>query len=238
MKRALVAGGSSPIGVAVCEELASQGFHVLIHTNSNIPKANECMERIVSAGGSAEVLILDLLDPKSSDVLEKIATDSPIQVFVHCVGGQRDKPFAAMNFEDWQEVVDLNLTSFFATLRPIIVPMMRSRWGRIIAMSSLSATLGNRGQANYAAAKGGLLPLVKSLTQEYGSRGITANVVAPGLIDTLDTKALENYDALVRLSPTRRAGTVHEVAAIVGFLASEKAGYISGQHIAVDGGTS
>lgn len=238
MKRALVAGGTSPIGIAVCEDLAAQGFHVIVHAHSNISKANKCVDRITSSGGSAEPLVLDLLDTAASEVLAQLAGDAPIQVLVHCVGGQNDKPFAAMNLDDWKEIIDLNLTSFFATLQPIIMPMMRTRWGRIIVMSSLSGTLGHRGQANYAAAKGGLLPLVKTLTQEYGSRGITANVVSPGLIDTPETKRLENYDALVKMSPARRAGTVQEVAALVSYLASDSAGYISGQRIAMDGGTS
>lgn len=238
MKIALITGGSSPIGLAVCKELAGNGFHVIVHTHSNIEKATACVEDIRSNGGSGEVLVLDLLDAGAFAELESLAIRTPIQVLVHCVGGQRDKPFAAMEFDEWQDVIDLNLTSFFTTLRPIIIPMMRTRWGRVIAISSLSATLGNRGQSNYAAAKGALLPLIKSLSQEYGSRGITANVVTPGLIDTPETKALKNYDALVSLSASGRAGLVQDVADLVGFLASDKAGYISGQHIAVDGGAS
>jgi 3-oxoacyl-[acyl-carrier protein] reductase len=132
----------------------------------------------------------------------------------------------------------VNLNGFYAALRPLIMPMMRGRWGRIVAISSLTAIMGNRGQTNYAASKGGLLALAKSLTREYASRGITANVVAPGLIATPETERLGNFEALRRLSPAGRAGTPEDVAAIVGFLASDSAGYISGQMIAVDGGTS
>ncbi|MDH3738663.1 MAG: 3-oxoacyl-ACP reductase FabG [Alphaproteobacteria bacterium] len=238
MKRALVTGGSSPIGAAVADELAAAGMHVIVHANRNIAAAQETVDRIVAAGGSAEALALDLLDPSSAERLATLAETAPIQVLTHCVGGQRDMPFAAMSPEDWSQIIDLNLNSFFATLRPIIVPMMRGRWGRIIAVSSLTAVTGNRGQTNYAAAKGGMLALMKSLAREYGSRGITANVVAPGLIDTPETKALANYRELTLLSPSQRAGTPDEVAALVGFLASEKAGYISGQLICVDGGTA
>jgi 3-oxoacyl-[acyl-carrier protein] reductase len=170
-------------------------------------------------------------------VLAERALEAPFQILVHCVGGQRDMPFAAMSPEDWSDIVDLNLNTLFTALRPIVLPMMRCRWGRIVAVSSLTAVTGNRGQSNYAAAKGGLLAMMKSLTREYGSRGLTANVVAPGLIDTPETEALANYRDLVRLCPAGRAGRPEEVAALIGFLASEKAGYISGQLIAVDGGT-
>lgn len=238
MKHALVTGGSSPIGAAVSLELAGQGLHVLVHANTNIAKADACVAAIRAAGGSADSFQLDLSDPEASSVLSTMAKKTPIQVLVHCVGGQNDKPFAAMDAADWNSIIDLNLSSFFTALQPLIMPMMRSRWGRVVALSSLTAVRGNRGQANYAAAKGGLLPLVKTLTQEYGSRGITANVVAPGLIDSAETVQLENYADLVRLSPAQRAGKVEEVAALIGFLVSEKAGYISGQQICIDGGSS
>lgn len=238
MKQALVIGGSSPIGQAICKGLAADGLHVIVHANRNIAAAAACVTEIQTAGGQAEVLQLDILDPASADVLEERAAKTPIQVVVHCAGKQIDKPFAAMDFADWNDVINLNLTSFFTVVRPLIMPMLRQRWGRIIALSSLTAVRGNRGQTNYAAAKGGFLPLMKSLTQEYGSRGITANVVAPGLIDTPDTASLDNHADLVNYIPAKRAGTVDEVAALVGFLASDKADYISGQQISIDGGAS
>jgi 3-oxoacyl-[acyl-carrier protein] reductase len=238
MKQALVIGGSSPIGQAVCKELASNGMYVLVHANRNLAAAEACVKEIEAAGGQAEALQLDILDPASAVMLEERAVKSPIQVVVHCAGKQIDKPFASMELADWDDVIDVNLRSFFTVVRPLIMPMLRKRWGRIIALSSLTAVRGNRGQTNYAAAKGGFLPLMKSLTQEYGSRGITANVVAPGLIDTPDTMALRNRETLISLTPVKRAGTVEEVAALVGFLASEKAGYISGQQICIDGGSS
>lgn len=238
MIQALVIGGSSPIGQAVCKELAANGMYVLVHANRNIAAAEACVKEIETTGGRAEALQLDILDPASAVVLEERAVKSPIQVVVHCAGKQIDKPFASMELADWDDVIDVNLRSFFTVVRPLIMPMLRKRWGRIIALSSLTAVRGNRGQTNYAAAKGGFLPLMKSLAQEYGSRGITANVVAPGLIDTPDTIALSNRDALISLTPAKRAGTVQEVAALVGFLASDKAGYISGQQISIDGGSS
>ncbi|MEM6905279.1 MAG: SDR family NAD(P)-dependent oxidoreductase, partial [Pseudomonadota bacterium] len=223
MKRALVTGGSSPIGGAIAEELAAQGIHVLVHANTNAAAAAETVARIEAAGGSAEALTLDLLADGAREALAARAEETPIQILIHAVGLHRDMPFAAMEPEDWTRVIDVNLTSFYTALRPLILPMMRTRWGRVIAVSSLTAVTGNRGQTNYAAAKGGLLALMKSLTREYAPRGITANVIAPGLIDTAETRELANFEALKALSPAGRAGTAEEVAALAGFLCSEKA---------------
>lgn len=239
MKRALVTGGSSPIGVEICYRLARQGMHVIVHANSSVNVAQACVDRICDQGGSAEVLELDFTDTESTmERLEQLSSQAPIQVLVHCIGRQVDKPFAAMEIEDWSAVVDTNLNSFFAALRPIIMPMIRTRWGRVIAVSSLTGVRGNKGQTNYAAAKGGFFALMKSLSMEYGARGVTANVVAPGLIETEETKALPNYSDLVKLSPTKRAGRPDEVAALVGFLAGDDAGYITGQQFCIDGGAS
>ncbi len=239
MKRALVTGGSSPIGAAICQRLASSGLHVIVHANSRLDKAQACVEQIHQSGGSAEAVAVDLCAGEpASETLAQLSVDQPVQVFVHCVGRQKDMPFAAMTPNDWTSVIDINLNTFFSALRPLILPMIRSRWGRVIAVSSLSGVKGNRGQANYAAAKGGFLPLIKSLTYEYGSRGITANVVSPGLIETDDTAALENYDKLVSQTPIKRAGYVNEVAALIEFLVGEEAGFISGQQICIDGGAS
>ncbi len=239
MRRALVTGGSSPIGAAIARQLAAQDLHVIVHANRNLAGAEATATAIREQGGSAETLRLDLTDlDQARSVLGAMAELAPIQVLVHNAGLHRDVPFAAMEPDDWREVIDVNLNGFYAALRPLIMPMMRGRWGRIVAISSLAAITGNRGQTNYAAAKGGLLALAKSITREYASRGITANVVAPGLIATPETERLENFDALLQLCPTRRAGTPEDVAAIVGFLASDSACYISGQLIAVDGGTS
>lgn len=239
MRRALVTGGASPIGSAICRELAGQGLHVIVHAGRNAGAAAEAAGAIRATGGSAESICLDLRDVEGAlATLGVLAEGAPVEVLVHNAGLHRDMPFAGMAPEDWRAVVEVNLTGFYAALRPLILPMMRGRWGRIVAISSLTAITGNRGQTNYAAAKGGLLALAKSLTREYAGRGITANVVAPGLIATSETEALENFSALRGLCPTGRAGTPQEVAAVVGFLASDAASYISGQLIAVDGGTS
>lgn len=238
MRRALVTGGSGPLGAAIAERLAAGGAAVTVHANGNLAAAEATAAKIRAAGGVAEALALDLLDEAAEARLAEIAEAAPFDILVHCAGGRRDKPFAAMTRADWTDVIDLNLGSLFGALKPIIMPMMRGRWGRVVILSSLTAVTGNRGQSNYAAAKGGMLAAAKSLTREYGSRGITVNVLAPGLIDTPETRALANYDALCKLAAAGRAGTVEEVAALAAFLVSEEAGYISGQLISMDGGTS
>jgi 3-oxoacyl-[acyl-carrier protein] reductase len=239
MKRALVTGGSSPIGAAIARQLAAQGLHVIVHANQKLAEAEATAADICAQGGSAEAISLNLTDLEhAQSVLGAMVEDAPIQVLVHNAGLRRDVPFAGMTPDSWRAVIDVNLNGFYAALRPLIMPMMRARWGRIVAISSLTAIMGNRGQTNYAASKGGLLALAKSITREYASRGITANVVAPGLIATPETESLENFDELRQLCPTGQAGTPEDVAATVGFLASDSARYISGQMITVDGGIS
>ncbi|MDT8344646.1 MAG: SDR family NAD(P)-dependent oxidoreductase, partial [Thermohalobaculum sp.] len=207
MRRALVTGGSSPIGAAIAHTLARQGLHVIVQAGANLAAAQATAAAIREAGHSAEAIALDLTRiEETRSTLGAMATDAPIQVLVHNAGLHRDMPFAAMEFDDWRQVIDVNLNGFFVALSPLILPMMRSRWGRIIAISSLAAIAGNRGQTSYAAAKGGYLALAKSLTREYASRGITANVVAPGLIETPETLKLANFEALRALCPTGRAG--------------------------------
>ncbi len=235
----MITGGASPIGAAISRRLAADGCHVVVHANSNVDAAEALSDEIRASGGSAESLVLDLTrTTEAMQRLEARAADAPIEILVHNAGLHRDIPFAGMAIDDWQAVLDVNLTGLFAALRPLILPMMRRRWGRVIAISSLTAVTGNRGQSNYAAAKGGYLAFAKSITREYASRGITANVVAPGLIATPETEGMENYEALRALCPAGRAGVPEDVASIVGFLASEQSSYISGQMIAVDGGTS
>lgn len=236
MTRALVVGGSSPIGAAIARNLAAQGCEVVVHANSQANAAEDVCKEIVAAGGAAAPFVMDLTKPGAAEAVAELASQTPIQVLAHCVGMQRDMPFAAMTRDDWSMVMDVNLNSIFTVLNPIILPMIRTRWARVVLISSLSAIAGNRGQTNYAAAKSGLHGFAKSLAREYGSRGLTANVVAPGLIDTPATRALPNFDQLAAMAPAKCAGTVDDVASLVGFLCSRQAGYISGQMICVDGG--
>jgi 3-oxoacyl-[acyl-carrier protein] reductase len=231
-RRALVTGGSSPIGAAICRRLAAEGHEVLVHAHGNLIRAEALAAEI---GGSA--FACDLTDiPATAAAMEAVLAAGPIQILVHNAGTHDDVPLAGMSEAQWRGVVDVTLNGFYAALRPLILPMIGTRWGRIVAISSISGLLGNRGQANYAAAKAGLIGAVKSVSLEYASRGVTANVVAPGIIESPAVAAALPRERIAELVPARRAGRPEEVAELVAFLASERAGYISGQTIAVSGG--
>ena len=159
----------------------------------------------------------------------------PIQILVNNAGVHDDAVMAGMRREQWDKVIDVNLNGFFNVTQPLLLAMIRTRWGRIINMSSIAGVMGNRGQANYAASKAGLIGASKSMAQEMGSRGITVNVVAPGIIEGSMTKAVFDQDTIKRLVPMARAGRAEEVAHVVAFLASEQAAYVSGQVIGVNG---
>lgn len=232
-RRALVTGGSSPIGAAICRRLAAAGHEVLVHAHGNLARA----EALASELGHARAFGCDLTDiPATAAAMEALLAGGPIQILVHSAGTHDDVPLAGMSEAQWRSVVDVTLNGFYAALRPLILPMIGTRWGRIVAISSISGLMGNRGQANYAAAKAGLMGAVKSVSLEYASRGVTANTVAPGIIESPAVAAAMPRERIAELVPARRAGRPEEVAALVGFLASEEAAYISGQTIAVSGG--
>jgi 3-oxoacyl-[acyl-carrier protein] reductase len=170
--------------------------------------------------------------------IERILQDGPIHILVTAAGVHDDAPMAGMDFGQWSKVIDVNLHGFFRVCQPLLLPMMRTRWGRVIALSSVAGQIGNRGQANYAAAKSGLHGAIKSLSIELASRGITANVVAPGIIEGDMAGALFDKQKIKQLVPAQRPGTPEEVADLVAFLASPDAGYISGQVIGINGGMS
>ncbi len=236
MKRALVTGGSGGIGAAICRRFAEQGLHVLVHANSRLAAAEALVREIRDAGGSAETICFDVCDGETTRVrLEAAAETAPIQVVVHNAGMHDDAPLAGMHPEQWARVVGVSLNGFYNVVQPLLMPMLPMRWGRVISISSIAALRGNRGQANYAAAKAGLHGASKSLALELASRGITANVVAPGVIASPMTDRLFPPEQLKRLVPMQRAGRAEEVADLVAFLASERAAYISGQVISIDG---
>jgi 3-oxoacyl-[acyl-carrier protein] reductase len=237
MKRALITGGSGGIGAAIAQRLARDGLHVIVHANRNREQAEAVAGEIRSAGGSAETTAFDVADGQASaQVLETLLVAGPIQVLVNNAGIHDDAPLAGMTFEQWHRVVDVTLHGFYHVTQPLLLPMLRTRWGRIISISSIAGVVGNRGQANYAAAKAGLHGASKSLAFEVASRGVTVNVVAPGIVQTPMAQAAFSKEQIDALVPVKRAGTPEEVAALVGFLASPDAGYITGQVVSINGG--
>ena len=237
MKRALVTGGSGDLGSAIARRLARDGLHVIVHANARLATAEAVAAAIRADGGSAEAIAFDVTDAQASAAaLERLLEAGAIQVLVNNAGIHDDAVFPGMRAEQWHRVIDVSLHGFFHVTQPLALPMARTRWGRIISISSVAAIMGNRGQANYAAAKGALHGASKSLSLELASRGITVNVVAPGIIASAMADGVFDKDAIARMVPAKRAGTADEVAALVAFLAGPDAGYISGQVISVNGG--
>ena len=237
LKRALVTGGSGGIGSAICRRLAADGFSVIVHANNNLATAQALAADIVAAGGQAQAVAFDVTNASATaDALRALLEQGPIQVLVNNAGIHDDAVFPGMRLAQWQRVLDVSLNGFFHVTQPLSLPMIRTRWGRIITITSVAAVAGNRGQVNYSAAKGALHAATKSLALEVASRGITVNAVAPGIIDTGMAQGSFSAEDIARMVPMKRAGRAEEVADLVGFLASERAAYISGQIISINGG--
>jgi 3-oxoacyl-[acyl-carrier protein] reductase len=237
MIRALVTGGSGAIGAAICRRLAAAGRRVVVHANRNLAQAEQVAQNIRAAGGGADAVAFDITNERETALaLDKLLADGPVQIVVNNAGIHADAPMAGMSGEQWKSVLDVSLHGFFNVTKPLLLPMIGTRWGRIVSLSSVAAVRGNRGQTNYAAAKAGLHGATRSLALELASRGITVNAVAPGVIASPMTKETFTDSAISALVPMKRAGQPEEVAALVGFLASDEAGYISGQVISIDGG--
>ncbi|MBA8882676.1 3-oxoacyl-ACP reductase FabG [Dokdonella fugitiva] len=236
-RRALVTGGSGDIGGAIARALAADGCDVLVHAHGGLERAQAVVEAIVAAGGRARAIAFDLVDGEAARaVLEAELAHGPIQVLVHNAGIHDDAPLAGMREEQWRRVIDVSLHGFFHVVQPLLLPMARTRWGRIVSLSSVAAVLGNRGQANYAAAKSALHGATRSLAREMASRGITANVVAPGVIAGRMIGDAFDEAQLKAIVPAGRAGKPEEVAALVRFLCSDAASYVNGQVIGINGG--
>ena len=236
-KRALVTGASGALGSAIAQRLAGAGATVLLHGHSR-PEALEALaETLRAAGGTAECWPFDITsDAGCAAAVAGMLQGGPVQIVVNNAGTHDDAVFPGMKPAQWHGVIEVSLHGFFRVTQPLVLPMLRTRWGRIINVSSVAALAGNRGQVNYAAAKGALNSATKALSLELASRGVTVNAIAPGIIASPMAATAFDADTIKRLVPCQRAGTPEEVAALAGFLASPEAGYITGQVISVNGG--
>ncbi len=235
--RALVTGGSGGLGAAICIQLAAAGHFVYVHANQSRKVADAVVSEIIAAGGRAQAVAFDVTDADASrSALESLLEQAPVQILVNNAGIHDDAVFPGMRSDQWHRVVDVAVDGFYNVTHPLMMPMIRTRWGRIINITSVAALSGNRGQVNYAAAKGALNAATKALSLEVASRGITVNAVAPGIISTGMSGAAFDASAIADLVPMKRAGTAEEVASLVGYLASKESGYITGQVISVNGG--
>jgi 3-oxoacyl-[acyl-carrier protein] reductase len=237
---ALVTGGSRGIGRAIAQSLATTGATVVVNYRGNQAAADETVASIEAAGGKAVAIQADVANAEDVERLFKEVTErfGRIDILVNNAGITRDTLMLRMKDDDWDAVMDTNLRGLFLCTRAALRPMTRARWGRIINITSVVGLMGNAGQANYAAAKAGIIGFSKSVAREIGSRSITVNAVAPGFIDTELTAVLgpEMREALIKQIPLGRLGAPEDVASLVTFLASEQAAYITGQTFNTDGG--
>lgn len=235
-KVALVSGASRGIGAAIALTLAEQGTDVVLTCVRQRAAADGLAEQIRALGRKAWVAQFDVKDAaQTRTALEQLLSETPIHIVVNNAGVVADAPFPALTTEAWHSVLDTSLDGFFHVTQPLIMPMVRRKWGRIINIVSVSGITGNRGQVNYSAAKAGLIGATKALALELAKRNITVNAVAPGLIDT-EMIASAPVAEILKFIPMQRVGTAQEVADLVAFLASDKSSYMTGQVISISGG--
>ncbi len=236
-RHALVTGASGDLGSAIARRLSQAGCHVWVHASSQPARADAVVQAIRAAGGSADPVVFDVTDAAAvQQALATLLEQHPIDILVNNAGVHDDAAFPGMTAAQWQRVLQVNLDGFFHVTQPLTMPMVRQRWGRIINISSVAALAGNRGQVNYAAAKGGLQAATRALSLELASRNITVNAVAPGIIAGSMTEGVFDDKLIKDMVPAKRAGKPEEVAELVAFLASDAAAYITGQTISIKGG--
>jgi 3-oxoacyl-[acyl-carrier protein] reductase len=236
-KRALITGASGALGSAIARRLAAQGATLLLHANARPEAVRSLAASIIAGGGHAEALVFDLADDEATRAAcERLLSSGAVQILVNNAGVHDDAVFPALRAEQWHRVIDVSLHGFFRVTQPLLLPMLRTRWGRIVNISSLAAIIGNKGQVNYAAAKGALNSATKALSLEVASRGVTVNAVAPGIIASPMADAAFDAKQIAEWVPAKRAGTPDEVGALVAFLCGPDAGYITGQVISINGG--
>jgi 3-oxoacyl-[acyl-carrier protein] reductase len=236
-KRALVTGASGALGQAIARRLAQGGATVLLHANSRPESVQALAASIAADGGAAQCHVFDLRsDEACAKACEAMLAEGPVQIIVNNAGVHDDAVLPGMRAEQWHKVIDVSLNGFFRVTQPLLLPMLRTRWGRILNISSVAALTGNRGQVNYAEAKGALNSATKALSLEVASRGITVNAIAPGIIASPMADAAFDKALIDQMVPSKRAGTPEEVAALAAFLASDEAAYITGQVISINGG--
>jgi 3-oxoacyl-[acyl-carrier protein] reductase len=236
--RALITGASRGIGAAIARALAQAGHPVILNYRSNEAAALAVKESIEAAGGTVELERFDVADARAAAAaMERLLADEarPIGVLVNNAGIARDGPFPALEQDDWELVTRTTLDGFYNVTRPLVMPMVRCRWGRIVNVASVSGITGNRGQVNYSAAKAGLIGATRALAKEVAHRNVTVNAVAPGIIET-EMIAGAPLEEMLKYIPARRIGQPHEVASLVAYLASDAAAYITGQVIGINGG--
>ncbi len=236
-KRALITGASGSLGAAIATRLARDGATVLLHANSRPEAVEQLAATIIAAGGKAESVVFDLRSDEAARLAcERMLEAGPVQIVVNNAGVHDDAVMPGMRPEQWHKVIDVSLNGFFRVTQPLLLPMLRTRWGRILNISSVASLTGNRGQVNYAAAKGALNSATKALSLEVAARGVTVNAIAPGIIASPMADAAFDPAMIAQMVPAKRAGTPDEVAALAGFLASPEAAYITGQVISINGG--